>query len=299
MATQSFNENRHAYLIICHNNWKILKSLLQLLDDERNDIYLHVDKKTKEFPEKEIRNVISKSNLIILPRQEVNWGGYSMIKVELALLNEATKSYHSYYHLLSGVDMPLKTQDEIHYFFSTHDGNNYIAYDWAAIQNSSYLERIKKYHFFQDKIGRNVGKKATIMWYIEGNLLKLQKCLSINRIRGREANFFKGTNWFSITHSMALYVISKSADIKKLFCFSLSADEIFLQTIAKNSPLQQSIVDDSLRYIDWKRGNPYTFRSNDYYGLLKSQKLFARKFDENVDIEVVHKLVKHLGGSRI
>lgn len=28
---------KHAYLIIAHNNWKILERLLILLDDNRND----------------------------------------------------------------------------------------------------------------------------------------------------------------------------------------------------------------------------------------------------------------------
>lgn len=36
---------KHAYLIMAHNNWKILEKLLILLDDKRNDIYLHIDLK--------------------------------------------------------------------------------------------------------------------------------------------------------------------------------------------------------------------------------------------------------------
>lgn len=31
--------NKHAYLIIAHNDFYILEKLLMLLDDERNDIY--------------------------------------------------------------------------------------------------------------------------------------------------------------------------------------------------------------------------------------------------------------------
>ena len=34
---------KHAYLIIAHNEPNILKTLLLMLDDERNDVYLHVD----------------------------------------------------------------------------------------------------------------------------------------------------------------------------------------------------------------------------------------------------------------
>ena len=37
--------NKHAYLIMCHTNFDQLMRLLELLDDERNDIYLHIDKK--------------------------------------------------------------------------------------------------------------------------------------------------------------------------------------------------------------------------------------------------------------
>lgn len=37
---------KHAYLIMAHNNWKILEKLLILLDDKRNDIYLHIDLKS-------------------------------------------------------------------------------------------------------------------------------------------------------------------------------------------------------------------------------------------------------------
>lgn len=34
--------NKHAYLIIAHNDFYILEKLLMLLDDERNDIYSQV-----------------------------------------------------------------------------------------------------------------------------------------------------------------------------------------------------------------------------------------------------------------
>lgn len=34
---------KHAYLIMAHGNWMILKKLIMLLDSDFNDIYLHVD----------------------------------------------------------------------------------------------------------------------------------------------------------------------------------------------------------------------------------------------------------------
>lgn len=36
---------KHAFLIIAHNEYPVLEVLLSMLDDERNDIYLHIDKR--------------------------------------------------------------------------------------------------------------------------------------------------------------------------------------------------------------------------------------------------------------
>lgn len=40
---------KHAYLIIAHNEFEVLSRLLQALDDVRNDIYIHFDRKLKEY----------------------------------------------------------------------------------------------------------------------------------------------------------------------------------------------------------------------------------------------------------
>ena len=55
---------KHAYLIIAHNNFYILKKLIALIDDERNDIYIHVDKKTKNFKKDDFINICKKSQIL-------------------------------------------------------------------------------------------------------------------------------------------------------------------------------------------------------------------------------------------
>lgn len=42
---------KHAFLIIAHNNWWQLKKLIECLDSDTHDIYVHVDKKSKDFDE--------------------------------------------------------------------------------------------------------------------------------------------------------------------------------------------------------------------------------------------------------
>ena len=61
---------KHAYLIMAHNEFEILKILLHLLDDERNDIYLHIDSKAGIISEAEFLQCVKMSNLIILKNQQ-------------------------------------------------------------------------------------------------------------------------------------------------------------------------------------------------------------------------------------
>lgn len=48
--------DKHAYLIICHNNFDQVAKLLKLLDYDKNDIYIHVDKKCRNYPKEKLIN---------------------------------------------------------------------------------------------------------------------------------------------------------------------------------------------------------------------------------------------------
>ena len=112
--------------------------------------------------------------------------------------------------------------------------------------------------------------------------------------------FQKGRNWFSITHGLAKLVVEKEEWVKEIFGQSVCGDELFLQTVARNSEYAKKICNPvtmpeipDTRYIDWRRGsnnNPYIFRESDYEALKNSSALFARKFDLNVDKKIVEKL---------
>jgi hypothetical protein len=57
-----------------------------------------------------------------------------------------------------------------------------------------------------------------------------------------------------------------------------------------NSPLKHVVVNDNLRYIDWsKKGVPHPalLTIDDADNLLNSSKLFARKFDIELDEAVL------------
>ena len=284
---------KHAYLIMAHTQSELLKKLLQMLDDERNDIYLHIDSKAKDYPLQEVAEIPKKSKCIFTERTDVKWGSYSQINCEMVLLKEAIKTEHAYYHLLSGMDLPIKTQDEIHEFFEKHAGLEFVDEDLPKISEAA-LSRVKYSHKFYGKAGSAkdiLGALST----------KGQKLLGVDKTKKYENIIFqKGRNWFSITHGLAKLVVEKEAWIKEIFEKSVCGDEMFLQTVARNSEYASKICNPNTmpdvpdtRYIDWVRGsnnNPYVFREADYEELKRSSGLFARKFDLNIDQKIVEKL---------
>lgn len=116
----------HAYLIIAHNNFEQLQLLINLLDDDRNDIFIHIDKKVKELP----LLTTNKSKLFILDKRiDVRWGDVSQLETEIILFETAIKHNHyEYYHLISGVDLPIKPNDYIHNFFNINKGKEFVGF---------------------------------------------------------------------------------------------------------------------------------------------------------------------------
>lgn len=62
---------KHAYLIIEHKDNFVLETLIELLDDSRNDIFIHIDKKTKNFNFEKYKNKVKFSKIYFIPRIKV------------------------------------------------------------------------------------------------------------------------------------------------------------------------------------------------------------------------------------
>jgi hypothetical protein len=286
---------RHAYLIMAHSNFDYLKKLIKSLDDTRNDIFIHIDIKANFTDFDLLKRAISFSSVYFIKQRNVKWAAFSGILCEMDLLKEATnRGEYDYYHLLSGSDLVIKTQNEIHQFFDHNKGIEFVAFDERQIA-SHYLDRIQYYYFFQDVYGRNRKNIFLVgLYVIDKILLSIQKFLKINRLKEVDIEFQKGTNWFSITHDFAKYVLQQEEWIYRTFQYSLSGDEIFLQTILINSDFRENLCqpkkleeNTNMRLIDWSRGKPYTWRKEDYDILTNSNMFYARKIDPNVDDEII------------
>lgn len=289
---------RHAFLIIAHNNWNQLKNLIQLLDAENHDIYIHIDKKSKDFNKKEFLNITEKSKLYLFQEYEVFWGGFSQVQVEIFLFEKAHALQYDYYHLISGADLPLKSNKEIDEFFEKHNGTEFVLYDEDKLKNDPEItRRAKYYHFLQNYRRRYTQKwKNGFFTFLERVSLVAQIVFRVNRVKNLDWTIKYGSNWVSVTDNLVTEILRQKDKIWTVFSCTNCADELFVQTVAYNCGFKDKIyvpehsVAENVRFIDWSRGkngNPYTFRKQDEELLMKNSNLFARKFSETVDLDII------------
>ena len=207
------------------------------------------------------------------------------------MLEEAASNGYAYYHFISGVDYPLKSQDEIHDFFASCGNRQFVAYDWNGIKDGRFLNRVQYYHFFSNIIGKNRGASILIclLSKLDGVMLAIQHFLKINRVSYK---FYKGSQWFSITKEATVAILKEKNNILNRYRFTLAPDEAWLQTFMQESEFVGQIADSNLRYIKWIQGkaSPETLTMEDYENMVGSGKLFARKFDWDKDHGVILKL---------
>lgn len=290
----------HAFLIISHNNFKQLARLIELLDSIEHDIYIHIDKKSRNVDLNLIRKSASKSKIYMIERKGVSWGDYSTIDCEIRLMKAALcGNNYQYLHLLSGADMLIKSHNYLHDFFDRNNGKQFLHFE-SKILRKEEEEKIKYWFLLQYFVGKS--RRESLLYCIQRGLVAIQKYLHIERHRNLNILFYKGANWASITSEFAKYVVEQEKWIYKIFCYSNCGDEFFLQTLLMNSKFKYQLYLNSfnndylgcMRCIDWNRGGPYVFRISDYNDLISSDYIFARKFDETVDNKIIQKIVEYV-----
>ena len=285
---------RQAYLICAHGSFNLLRILISQLDYPDNDIFIHFDKKCGEINYFQFEAITRYSKVCCLhDRISVKWGDVSQTKADLMLII-AAKSYskYDYYHLISGVDLPIKSNEYIKHFLEKHNGKEFVGFKpWDATLDY----KLGLYHLMP----KNVQDKYSLLNFLNKCLLKIQKILNIRHYKDTH-KFCKGCNWWSITDRLASLLIENKDKILRKYRYTSCSDEIFVQTIISEHPEIISNVYDihneyksCLRCIDWDRGNPYIWQAEDINMLMTSDALFARKFSES-KITVVNEIITRL-----
>lgn len=264
---------RHAYLIIAHNEFELLQLLVSALDAPWADIYVHIDRKVSVMPELHTEY----SRLDVFSEVDVRWGDFSQIECEYAILERAASyAHYDYYHILSGVDFPIKPKQYIYDFFQTNAGKEFIdAYPYDV---NEVTRKVRYYHIFPKRFRDG----NLLIRGLRAFVLRLQFLLHISRNSGIE--FKKGAQWCSVTDDFVRYLIGQKEWVWKHFHHTFCSDEIFIQTVCWNSPFRDRAFlsnewgNGNCRFIDWSDNKVHTLTMEYYDRLVASDCLFARKF---------------------
>lgn len=264
---------KHAYLIMAHNQFSILQELISVLDDARNDIYVHFDKKLKTLPVLHSRH----SRLFVLDnRVKVIWGDVSQIRAEYALYKA---SFHQgeyvYYHLISGTHFPLKSNEELHNWFASCNGTCILRH--VPLTDEEIQMRFGYYHFFLKRLvdkNKFINKLYHLGWR---SMLRLQKAVGIKR----DTSFIHGkaSQWCSLTEDAVKLLLAKEKEALRQFRRSFCCDEFFVLSFLEGSGIP-FIFDDRICYVEFVRTTPKQFREDDYDTLMATDALFFRKMSD-------------------
>ena len=272
---------KHAYLILTHNEPELLSLLVERLDDVRNDIYIHFDRKLSILPDIKTQHA---GLYILKDRVDVRWADVSMLEAEYKLFHAVVDSgsQYSHHHLISGVDLPLKNQDYIHSFFAQHQGKEFVGLHQRPM--NSHADRALHYWHPFTRSFRGSGCVFAIKRILRYLVIQTQVLLGIRR--NTTIPFHKGGQWVSITRELIDYLLEQEDRAFTIFSRTFGADEYFVPTLIWDTPFMERLFDatdesrGAMRYIGWRAdGQLIDFTSQDLPALQQTEYLFARKFN--------------------
>ncbi|TJX13964.1 hypothetical protein E9840_07685 [Tissierella creatinini] len=278
-----------AYLVTVYKNPTQVNFLLsQLLEDPDADIFIHIDKKNLHVKD----SLLIHPNIYILDDSfEVHWGAFGMTSAMLLLLKKALESNKKYDYFSFRTGQDLMVKKGFNNYLSENNGRIFMKTGVISRDNPTYSHiaikwpEVTKKLYDGIQLGRIV-RSVLIKLYSRGiNLLPSQIELKY------DYKLYHGGNWFTIPHEAAYYIIdflNQNQWYFEVFKNSLVPDEKFFQTIIMNSTFSNRIINDNLTYIGkLAKNHPPTLTRQEISEIEDSNKFFARKFDMNVDEEVI------------
>ena len=277
-----------AYLILVHRYPEQFKRLFKAIHDPRNQYLVHVDKSSGSTLEADIAAFLAPyDNAEMLEGKRAQWGGYSLVDAELRGMERLLQTGKTWTHFinLSGQDFPLQTQDQIMGYLRANPGREFIrTLDQQAVRPDT-MDRVGKYVL---ELGRRIVRTPLRRRFLSG------------------AVPFIGTQWMVVSRQFCEFVCRHpaAARYKAFYRNTFIADEGFFQTVMMNTSAHGQVVNDDLRSIDWIpdgdiKLRPRTYVAQDAAALIGSGNLFARKFDQSVDAEILDILETHLAGNAV
>jgi hypothetical protein len=246
---------KHAYLLLAHHQPALLARLVDRLLDRDAHAFLHIDRSAPLAPFRRaiaaLGNPWVGTNLhLVRRRHRVFWFGYSTVEATVTLISEAARfTGFSHYTLLSGVDYPIKSRDEIRRHLGGTD-TDFIAY-WRLADRPSWLPKIEHYWLTDYVSIRDLRKPSprdvwridrAAAYYFWSAFSKYRKRFPRRRFPFRDLVPYGGSQWWTLTGRSIRYILDflgSRPDFVRFYRYTQCPDEMVFQTILLNSPLAE------------------------------------------------------------
>ncbi len=247
---------------------------------------------------------LPKNVLLVRPHIQTKWAGFAIVEATIQafklMLNVPDPP--DWFVLLSGADYPIKTAKQILHDLASSEYDAYIQHEKITYktyrydtrksilwQKNSYQRYCTKSFIF------NFSKKYCAQLNLE---IRLEHPLLTKAFLpfSKKLACFSGSQWFCANRKAVESIIefhSQRNAITLHYSNLKYADESYFQTILANAS-HLRLQNDRRRYIDWSDGgtHPKILLMEDLSNLLTSSAHFARKFDIDIDSNILDELDK-------
>lgn len=297
------------YLILAHKNPLQLGRMIERLDDGASKFFIHLDAKTPIEP---FAACLEGAHIrFIEPRERCVWGDFSIVRATIHLMEAASKE-QGIFILMSGQDYPIQSQGYINAFLENNKGFDFIEIEpleekWKP---KMVKDKLEHYHILHSEERGHSNcyapfahcsvfqKLRTLMHLLKGRLSQKNfklLCSLPKRVAPFERQYagsqfwaFSERTFYAVLH----YIREHKATLEEYYKYTSSPDEIYFHSVLMDLVAKDSTIKlkEQITYVNYFRKNN-VFVTEDFDKLTSAKgKLFARKFDTEVDIEILNKL---------
>ncbi len=297
------------YLILAHKNPLQLSRMIERLDDGASKFFIHLDAKTPIEP---FAACLEGGHIrFIEPRERCVWGDFSIVRATIHLMEAASKE-QGFFILMSGQDYPIQSQGYINAFLESNKGFDFIEIEpleekWKP---KMVKDKLEHYHILHSEERGHSNcyapfahcsvfqKLRTLTHLLKGRLSRKNfklLCSLPKRVAPFERQYAGSQFWaFSerTFYAVLQYIRKHKAALEEYYKYTSSPDEIYFHSVLMDLVAKDSTIKlkDPITYVNYFRKNN-VFITEDFEKLSSAKgKLFARKFDTDIDIEILNKL---------
>jgi len=297
-----------AYLILAHANPQKLRRLVDAIQAPWADIFIHIDKKAELAP---FVDACKGADVQFHePRIKLQWGGWSIVQAQLAMLEAIRSPQYKYYKLLSGDCYPVKSREQIREHLEASEENFQPV--WPGRNITSHCDPLDFYHFTDaipiENFLRPDRFRASPLrqflrhpiqityWGLFYLLLYTDHLRRLKKLiprRKRPLPVYGGDMWWCLRHEFVEYLLdflARRPDVVRYFKYVRPPDEYMITSIVCNSghPFQGRRIHLNHMHLrgEWRRRK-----------MRGKNILFARKFDEQTFARLENTLGARYPGS--